>query len=264
MSATIIEQDEHQEPADELDTGNSVDQVEEKSTNEEDALPDKYKGKSLADIVRMHQEAEKLVGKQGQELGELRKVTDEYIKRTLSGTNPQPNTPAKEESEVDFFADPAKAVERIIERDPRIKNAAEAAEMVRRETAQRKLLAKFPDALEVAQNTDFQEWVSKSKVRTELFARADQNYDFEAAEELISTFKEVKAAKAPVATGAPKSDPNSGKMMPRAANTGNSEAPSSKKIYRRADIIKLQQVDPQRYMDMQPEIMEAYREGRVR
>jgi hypothetical protein len=262
MSATIIEQDETKEPADELDTSDSTEQSQEEKPNGEEGLPDKYRGKSLAEIVRMHQEAEKLVGKQGQELGELRKVTDEYIKRTLSGANPQPNTPAKEESEVDFFADPAKAVERMIERDPRIKSAAEAAEMVRRETAQRKLLAKFPDALEVAQNSDFQEWVGKSKVRTELFARADQNYDFEAAEELISTYKEVRAAKAPAAPA--KADPNSGKMMPRATSSGNSDAPSSKKIYRRADIIKLQQVDPQRYMDMQPEIMEAYREGRVR
>lgn len=262
MSATIIEQDEHQDPADELDTGNSLDQVDEKPDGEE-GLPDKYRGKSLADIVRMHQEAEKLIGKQGQELGELRKVTDDYIKRTLGGTNPQPNTPAPVESEVDFFADPAKAVERMIERDPRIKSAVEAAELVRRETAQRKLLAKFPDALEVAQDSGFQEWVSKSKVRTELFARADQKYDFEAAEELISTYKEVHAAKAPV-DNAPKGNPNSGKMMPRAANTGNSEVSSSKKIYRRADIIKLQQVDHQRYLDMQPEIMEAYREGRVR
>jgi hypothetical protein len=44
---------------------------------------------------------------------------------------------------------------------------------------------------------------------------------------------------------------------------GNDEAPS-KKIYRRADIIRLMQTDPDRYDLMQPEIMEAYAEGRVR
>lgn len=263
MSATIVEQDQEKPDLTQFND-EQHEQVDGNGDEQKaDDLPEKYKGKSVAEIVRMHMEAEKLVGKQGQELGELRKAADAYILKTLNGDNPKPNTPAKEEGEVDFFADPAKAVERMIERDPRIKSAAEAAELVRRETAQRKLLAKHPNALEVAQDPDFQEWVGKSKVRTELFARADQAYDFEAAEELISTYLEVKGTKAP-AKPAPKSDPNAGKMMPRPTNSGDSEAPSSKKIYRRADIIKLQQVDPQRYLDMQPEIMAAYREGRVR
>jgi hypothetical protein len=43
-------------------------------------------------------------------------------------------------------------------------------------------------------------------------------------------------------------------------STGNVSA----KIYRRSDLIRLQLEDPQRYMDMQPEIMSAYAEGRVR
>jgi hypothetical protein len=152
----------------------------------------------------------------------------------------------------------------MIERDPRIKNATQAAEMVRRETAQRNLLTKHPDALELAQSDDFQAWVAASKVRTMLFAKADQEYDFEAAEELISTFKDIRGAKQakmdPV-----KPDPKAGKMMPRATSSGSDDGtPSSKKIYRRADLIKLQQVDPQRYLDMQPEIMEAYRDKRIR
>ena len=45
-------------------------QVEE--TPQEDDIPDKYKGKSTAEIVRMHQEAEKLLGRQSSEVGELR------------------------------------------------------------------------------------------------------------------------------------------------------------------------------------------------
>jgi hypothetical protein len=46
-------------------------------------------------------------------------------------------------------------------------------------------------------------------------------------------------------------------------SSGSDEAPS-KKIYRRADIIKLMQTDPDKYDMMQNEIMAAYREGRVR
>ena len=44
---------------------------------------------------------------------------------------------------------------------------------------------------------------------------------------------------------------------------GSAEAPS-RKVYRRADIIKLMQTDPDRYMSLAQEIREAYSEGRVR
>lgn len=260
MGATIIENDEQEKP----DLNRLEEELEHEQTSQEDEIPDKYRGKSVSEIVKMHQEAEKALGKQGQELGELRRTADEYIRRTLAGNNPQPNTPAQDEGEVDFFVDPQKAVEKIIERDPRIKDAKQAAEMMRRENAQRNLLAKHPDALEMAQSDDFQAWVAASKVRTMLFAKADQEYDFEAAEELISTFKDIRGAKQakldPV-----KPDPKAGKMMPRATSSGSDEGQSSsKKIYRRADLIKLQQVDPARYLAMQDEIMEAYREKRVR
>ena len=44
----------------------------EQVVNEAPVIPEKYKGKSLEDIVKMHQEAEKLIGKQAQEVGEVR------------------------------------------------------------------------------------------------------------------------------------------------------------------------------------------------
>ena len=51
------------------------------------------------------------------------------------------------------------------------------------------------------------------------------------------------------------------------ASTGNTkgsaEAPS-RKIYRRADIIKLMQTDPDRYMALAEEIRRAYSENSVR
>jgi hypothetical protein len=45
-------------------------------------------------------------------------------------------------------------------------------------------------------------------------------------------------------------------------SSGNTESVSKKK-YRRSDIIKLMQTDPDRYDSMSEEIMTAYREGRV-
>ena len=42
-----------------------------KQENVEEELPEKYKGKSAKEIAEMHQQAEKLIGKQGSEVGEL-------------------------------------------------------------------------------------------------------------------------------------------------------------------------------------------------
>jgi hypothetical protein len=57
-----------------------VEQTQEPVAQEEvqqetvEDLPPKYKGKSLDEIIKMHQEAEKLIGRQAQEVGEVRKL----------------------------------------------------------------------------------------------------------------------------------------------------------------------------------------------
>ena len=83
--------DERPEDVEENDTDNQEveaqePQVEQEETPEqtETDIPEKYQGKSTAEIVRMHQEAEKLLGKQSSEVGDLRKVVDDYIQTQLS------------------------------------------------------------------------------------------------------------------------------------------------------------------------------------
>ena len=53
------------------------------------------------------------------------------------------------------------------------------------------------------------------------------------------------------------------KSASTAATKGTGESPT-RKVYRRADIIKLMQRDPDRYMQMADEIGQAYAEGRVK
>ena len=57
-------------------------EIEEAKTTTQE-LPEKYRAKSLEEVVRMHQEAEKLIGKQAQEVGEVRKLADELLKQNL-------------------------------------------------------------------------------------------------------------------------------------------------------------------------------------
>jgi hypothetical protein len=90
MAANIIE-DERLDDDKELDNINDLQkEAPQEPTPAEDDVPEKYKGKSTAEIVRMHQEAEKLLGKQSGEVGELRSVVDSYIQTQLDSTTPRP------------------------------------------------------------------------------------------------------------------------------------------------------------------------------
>ena len=167
------------------------------------------------------------------------------------------NTP-----EVDFFENPQTAVQRAIENNPAVLEAKAAAlELKKMKTAQQ-LASKHPDFGTIANDAGFQEWVKSSKVRLSLYAKADAEFDFEAADELLSTYKELKQ----VRSSAAKTAGNTQKaqaMKAAAVDTGGS-GETTKKIYRRADLIRLKMTDPDRYEQLQPEIMAAYSEGRVK
>lgn len=229
---------------------------------EELAVPEKYRGKSLEDLVQMHQEAEKLLGRQGTEVGELRKVVDEYIR-----TQPQERTAPKQQQEpdeeIDFFVDPKTAVSRAIENHPKIREAEEYTQQYRKQNALAQLQAKHPDMQDILQDGKFAEWVKASKVRTRLFVEADQEYNYESADELFSLWKERSAVVQQTVT----MEKQARKDSLKAASTGNARGTgeaTKRKIYRRADIIKLMRDDPERYQALSNEIMQAYSEGRVR
>ena len=234
-------------------------QVEE-TPQEEDEIPEKYQGKSTAEIVRMHQEAEKLLGRQSSEVGELRSVVDNYIQTQLDTNTPATQEP---EEEIDFFSDPDKAVERAIKNHPSIKAAEAQTQQYKQQTAQSHLQQRHPDMQEILQDGKFVEWIKGSKIRTQLFAQADTQYDYEAADELFTTWKERQQVVGQTVANEKASRKTAVKNASAGNAKGNGEA-ASRKVYRRADIIKLMQTDPDRYLSLSDEIMQAYQEGRVR
>ena len=258
MATLIDERPEDVETEEEVNQIQEEPQVEE--TPQEEEIPDKYKGKSTAEIVRMHQEAEKLLGRQSSEVGELRSVVDSYIQTQLDT-----NTPATQEPEedIDFFSDPDKAVARAIKNHPSIKAAEAQTQQYKQQTAQSHLQQRHPDMQEILQDGKFVEWIKGSKIRTQLFAQADTQYDYEAADELFTTWKERQQVVGQTVANEKASRKTAVKNASAGNAKGSGEA-SSRKVYRRSDIIKLMQTDPDRYLSLSDEIMQAYQEGRVR
>jgi hypothetical protein len=221
-------------------------------------VPSKYKGKSIEDVIKMHQEAEKLIGKQAQEVGEVRKLADDLIKQTLS----KPTAPTEVEPEIDFFEDPKKAVNKTLETHPDILAARQAAQEMKKMQIQHRLATEHPDFQQIVQDAGFAEWVKQSPVRLQLYSKADSEYDFDSANELLSTYKALKNIQQQKQVEQAKKVTESS-LKAAAVDTGGT-GETSKRVYRRADLIRLRMTDPERYNALENEIMAAYAEGRVK
>lgn len=221
-------------------------------------VPEKYKGKTAEDIIRMHQEAEKLIGKQAQEVGEVRRLADDLIKQSLA-SKPQH---IEQEPEIDFFEDPRKAIQKELSAHPDVIAAREATQQFKKMQIQQKLGENHPDFAQVVQDPEFANWVKASNVRMSLYAKADAEYDYDSANELLSTFKQIKSVKAQETKKAGETARTSAMKAASVDVGGTGE--SSKKVYRRSDLIRLRMTDPSRYESLSEEIMKAYQEGRVK
>ena len=258
----VNELDQQEEQISKVDEGEQ-DSSSQASQQEEDDIPEKYRGKSAKDIARMHQEAEKALGRQGSEVGELRRLVDDFIKAQTVQHKQQQAPNDDEIDEVDFFADPKAAMSKAIERHPKIRAAEELTLNMRKAEAMATLKNEHPDFQEIVGSPDFQDWIGKSKVRQELFVRADKAFDFDAANELLSTFKERQA----VVEKTKAVEQVERKQAVKAASTGAGKGSGEsigRKTYRRQDIIDLMVRNPDRYAALADEIMAAYAEGRVK
>lgn len=221
-------------------------------------LPKLYEGKSLEDVIRMHQDANSMIGKQAEEVGEVRRLADELLKQNLSSKQQQ----AEVEPEVDFFENPQKAVQNTIDKHPDVLAARQAGQDFKKMQIQQRLTQEHPDYSQVVNDIGFQEWVKSSPIRLGLYARADGDFDFDSANELLSTYKELRGIKAKE-SGQADTAARAKTMKAAQVDVGGS-GESSKRVYRRADLIRLKMTDPSRYEALSDEILTAYAEGRVR
>ena len=266
----------------------------------EDAdLPAELKGKSSADLAKMYREAQSLIGRQGSELGELRRRADQAIHTSLAALakarEGAPAAPAAaaapaQVDEAEFFRAPQEAVARAIEASPIIKQIRETLGKDAEERAVSRAMASterfngaHPDAGTILQDPEFRQWVQASRVRTDLLRRAHQSYDFEAGDEVFGTWKALKGigkaapaavAAAPAAADAAAASAAGATLAKRKRDLAAAAVPSggggaapqgkSNKIFRRVDVLKLMEEDPARYEALSGEIEKAYRENRVR
>ena len=231
-------------------------------------VPEKYRGKALDEIIKMHQEAEKLIGRQAQEVGEVRKLADSLLKQQLETKH---DTQPSKAQEIDWFEDPEKAVKQAVENNPVLKKMQEEQAKQAQLVALQTIEKAHPDFVNVAQSDDFQQWVTSSKIRTRLYEQAS-DYDVDSALELLDTYKSLRNIKQQQQETVKAADESLKKVdaetrsknLKTAAVQQGGTGESTKPVYRRADLIRLRMQDPARYESMADEILQAYAENRVK
>ena len=226
--------------------------------------PEKYAGKTLEDVIAMHQNAEKVLGKQGQEVGQQRQLIQQLMEQTQANQATE-ITEEPVNFEDTFYDDPAKAVNSAIENHPEIRKAKEANVINAQKANVSQLESTHPDFMDIVGNSDFQKWVGESPIRTELFRRADANYDFSSANELLGTWKQISMiGKTQEVNKAEEVKRKKALRQTSSETRSSGDSVGGKKMYRRSDLIQLQISDPSRYASLADEIQSAYAEGRVK
>lgn len=232
-------------------------------------LPAKYKGKSVEDIIEMHQNAERRIGSLSNELGTMRGIVTD-----LSNITRQPqDTRTSVEDDVDLtgdelIADPVKAIRKVVKRD------MDRAELDRREAdlgsqvqvETQRLLNEYGDIGAITQTEDFQEFASRTNSRREDFQTAaygEGMAQVRAARRLLEDYADYKEL-----VGKQKQNGRDEEVdEARKASTeggGNAGRVASKPVFKESEVLEIIQKEPEKWRSpsYQAEIMKAIKEGR--
>lgn len=240
--------------------------VDASEATESSEIPSKFAGKSTEEIIDSYTNLEKELGRKAQEVGELRRLSDSFLQAEVARTkqNPQDNTPLEtKDNDVDFFDDPNRAVNNMIENHPKFQEFQQFQAQQAQAGAEARLKQTHPDFTDVIKDTAFQEWVQDSPIRMQMFQAADA-YNFDAANELLTNWKD-RSMISKTKEVKEKAEVERKEALKAGTAESRTSSGSSKggKTYRRADLIRLKMENPSRYESLQDEIYNAYAEGRV-
>jgi hypothetical protein len=241
-----------------------------------ETIPAKYAGKTVEDLITMHQNAERLASRQGAELGQIRRLADELIE--LKKPTTQTTVERKPVTVDALLNDPQKALNEAIDNSPlaaRAKAAEDRASRLEAQLAETQFSGTHKPETVARDVNDpaFLEWVNKNPLRQALAAESAKK-NFVAAKNLWDLWDEhqelvgqrqTQTQQNP-AQGAARKVPNTVKSAPR--ETLNQAKPNWSRAKLMELRMKVQAGDPAavaRWNDpgFTARMNEAYAEQRV-
>ena len=227
-------------------------------------VPTKYAGKSMQEVIEMHQNAESAFGKQGSEVGEQRKLIQSLLEaqnKSSAIEEPQEEEASFEDT---FYVDPAKAVNSAIENHPDVLAARQQQAIQANQQKLNVLEKAYPDWESRVGDKQFQDWVGASEIRKDIFRKADTEHRPDYAIELFDMYDKINMVTKTKEVQKQEKAKVDKALRQTKSETRSTQSVGGKKMYRRSDLINLQITDPNRYASLSDEIQEAYAEGRVK
>lgn len=260
------------ETAAELITARPAQGQEAKPTPPQVQIPDKFKGKSLEEVVAAYQNLEALHGRTANELGQSRLSVDQLLHqkrendlRANGATQVQRVTP-KEMTAADLLENPTQALNSYLEHRESSTTQELRERLARQEAqlAQQVFVGRHPDWQQETNDQDFVNWARQTPYRQNLAARAAQE-DLAAADALLSEYKSYKPLLNKATAQTTNLDAARKVGLERTASSGEDTKPVGKVIYRR-DAMALRIADPEKYDSpaFQNELLRAIAEDRYK
>ena len=240
----------NEEPTDNLE---EVTEVEQEIAPE---IPDKYQGKSMEDIIAMHQNSEKELSRQGNELGQLRQLSDKLLEIDTSNRKEPEQT-----TELDWDYDTQAAVESTV--NSKVQSVDAKIDQLEQKLLIDDFKRKHPNYEQDSTKQEFSDWVSSSKYRTGLYNKNYKGLDLDAAEELMTGWEEYSSTLEEDNSEKEVKQKRKRQLKDASLEKGSSGG-SSKKVFNRTELINMKIYEPHKYESMLQEIELAYREGRVK
>jgi hypothetical protein len=197
-------------------------------------VPEKYKGKSLDDIIHMHAEAERKASRIANELGQVRQQLQ---------SRQEVKEPERKEVKVDdLLEDPESAVDTLVSQNPVVKKINSTVEDLERDLHRRSFESKHPTFSNDLQDEKFMEWLGQNPVRRALAEAADK-YDYQAADALWDMWGERKAILAEAEESKVKraAEKKAAALKAGTLESGNGTPTESTKVWSRAEIRSLKE-----------------------
>jgi len=235
------------------------------ATDPDEVDDPRFKGKSKKDIFESLRHAERLIGRQGEELGHMRRFVDTHVRPQQV----QPPKPSQEENQAllkEMLENPTAFVQRT---------QAAALAQVQGVIVQAELARIRNENQAIMQDPAFANWLQT--VPPHLIQAADQDPQLSAF--IFNQYRTANAsapppAASPAQPAAPAPSPASpgmpslaqrSRVMAAAASPGGAARPNvSTPAFTRSQIRKLMAENPAEYERLLPQIVAAHREGRVK
>lgn len=232
-------------------------------------VPEKYRGKSVEDVIKMHQNSESRLGQLQNEVGQLRGLVSDL---SMLQREPAPTTEPEEDLDLsgdDLLRDPAKAIQQVVQRE--LKPLKEARDHESSQSiidkATNDLMRDFPDMESIVMQPEFAKFVDRTPSRQRLrdVAATGQGLDaVNAARTLLEDYADFQAATAPSEDETKEETPvDKARQVANEGAGGDARVTSDELIYE-ADVVELINSDPDKYRSpsFQSALLAAIREGR--